>query len=250
MVRPLIAGNWKMHGLRSDLDEIAAMVPAARALGDVADMLICPPATLMHPAHLICEGTPLLLGAQTCHGKEYGAFTGAIGAPMLADLGCSHVIVGHSERRANGETDQHVHDQARAAMRAGLTPIICVGEALDARHEGRAVDFVLRQVRAATGDSWPREASLAFAYEPIWAIGSGETATASDIADMHQALREALVEALGAQKAASVRLLYGGSVKPDNARDILHIDDVNGVLVGGASLTARSFNAIAEATLS
>ena len=237
-VRPLIAGNWKMNGLRAALGEIAAIARGAGA----AELAVCPPATLLSEAAALLAGGPVALGAQDCHPEPSGAFTGDISAPMLRDLGCAYVIVGHSERRdAHKESDALVKAKAEAALRAGLTPIVCVGETRAQREAGEALAVVGAQVRG----SLP-EGPAVVAYEPIWAIGTGLTPTVQDVEDLHRMLRALLVSLRGDQ-GARTRLLYGGSVKPANARELLGLPNVDGALVGGASLKAQEFLAIAAA---
>lgn len=241
MRRKLAAGNWKMNGSNAALAEIAALAahPAQ------SEVLICPPATLIAAAVRAASGA-VMIGAQDCHASASGAHTGDIAAPMLAEAGATHVIVGHSERRSDhGETSAQVAAKAAAARTAGLTPIICVGETAAERAAGRAEEIVTRQMlESLPADS---DATLIVAYEPIWAIGTGDTATTDDIAMMHRALRAALSEHLGVEAAHKIRLLYGGSVKPGNAREIFAVADVDGALVGGASLTASDFGTIIAA---
>jgi len=219
--RPLVAGNWKMNGLRSALGEIAAMRRAVEAGGaGTAEVIVCPPATLIAGAAAVLEGGPLLLGAQDCHPKASGAFTGDISAAMLKDAGASYVIVGHSERRAgHGENDALVRAKAEAANTAGLAAIVCVGETRGEREAGAAVGVVCAQLE---GSLPPRAspAELVVAYEPVWAIGTGLTPTAADVGEMHAAIRS-LLERLYGDSAGRIRILYGGSVKPSNARELL-----------------------------
>jgi triosephosphate isomerase len=243
--RPLVAGNWKMNGLKASLGEIAAMRRAVEAGGaGTAAVIVCPPATLIASAAAMLEGAPLSLGAQDCHPRASGAFTGEISAAMLKDAGASYVIVGHSERRAGlGEDDALVRAKAEAANDAGLAAIVCVGETRAEREAGAAVKVVCAQLE---GSLPPRAtpAVLVVAYEPVWAIGSGLTPTAGDVGDMHAAIR-ALLDKLYGQAAMRIRILYGGSVKPSNARELLGLPNVDGALVGGASLKATDFMAIA-----
>jgi len=246
-VRPLVAGNWKMNGVKASVAEIALMRAAAdRGEAGVAELAVCPPATLLAHAHSALAGGSVALGAQDCHAAASGAFTGDISAEMLKDAGCAYVIVGHSERRAaHRETDAEVKAKAEAALRAGLTAIVCVGETRAERDAGEAAVVVSGQVRG----SLPQGASPAqvvVAYEPVWAIGTGLTPTAADVADMHKTIRLLLADLLGAA-GAKVRILYGGSVKPANARELLGLPHVDGALVGGASLKAADFLAIAAA---
>jgi triosephosphate isomerase len=239
MTTPLIVGNWKMNGLGADLAEARALAQAIARDGTSARVGLCPPATLIWRMAEALSGSRVLVGGQDCHGETSGAFTGDISAPMLVDAGASLVIVGHSERRAgHGETDAMVAAKAKAAVSAGLEPIICVGETLDERKAGKALEIVTSQVRGSV----PAEltgADFAVAYEPIWAIGTGLTPSVTEIEEVHQAVRKALAEIGG--KAATAPILYGGSVKPDNAGEILHASEVGGALVGGASLKAADF---------
>ena len=237
-VAPLVAGNWKMNGLKASLAEIAAIRDGARG----PEIAICPPATLVGEAAALLQGSAVALGAQDCHAQPNGAFTGDISAEMLKDAGCSYVIVGHSERRAgHNETDAVVKAKAQAALRAGLTPIVCVGESRAEREAGEALAVVSAQVRGSLPDG-----PAVIAYEPIWAIGTGLTPTPQDVADMHKMLRDLLISLRGAE-GARARLLYGGSVKPANAKELLGLPNVDGALVGGASLKAQEFLAIAAA---
>jgi len=243
--RKLVAGNWKMNGLRTSLKEVETLANAASSFGAV-DIAVCPPFTLLSHCYKVLEGTPVALGAQDCHWETSGAFTGDISAPMLAETGVRFVILGHSERRAaHGETDGLVAAKAAAAHRAGLTPIICVGESLKQREDGDTLSVVSRQLEASTPDS-ARAHPTVLAYEPIWAIGSGLTPTLAQVAEVHAAMADRLEGRFGSAGKA-IRLLYGGSVKPENARDLMHIQGVDGALVGGASLRAADFLTIAAA---
>jgi triosephosphate isomerase len=242
--QPLIAGNWKMNGVAASLDEAKAV--AAGAAGSRARVAICPPAVLIHRMAQALAGTPVLVGGQDNHEAEAGAFTGDISAEMLADAGATLVILGHSERRAGyRETDERVARKVTAALRARLEPIVCVGETLEERQAGQALSVVTGQVR---GSLPPALAGHPFsvAYEPVWAIGTGLTPTTAEIEEMHRAIRATLVERFGAA-ARAVPILYGGSVKPSNAAEILHADEVGGALVGGASLKADDFLEIVRA---
>jgi len=231
--RPLIAGNWKMFGRRRDLAEISALKASLGVLQGV-DVVICPPSTLLAAAATIAA-PEILVGGQDCRVGIDGAFTGDISASMLADAGASWCIVGHSERRQGyGETSVLVAGKAKAAMDAGLTPIICVGETIEERKAGQAVEVVSRQIRESLPPGAP--ATTVIAYEPVWAIGTGLTPTLAEIAEIHAAARQAL--------PADMRVLYGGSVKPGNAAEIFHVEGVDGALVGGASLKAADFAAI------
>lgn len=245
-IRPLVAGNWKMNGLGSALAE-AAKIRDALAAGDPgADVMLCPPATLL--ARLAAEtvGTRLALGGQDCHAAPSGAHTGDISAEMLKDAGAVAVIVGHSERRADhGETSADVRAKAVAAHRAGLTAIVCIGETAGERAAGLTLTVVRRQLSASLPEA-SLSTNVIVAYEPVWAIGTGLTPTVDDVAAVHAALRTALVERFG-DAGASIRLLYGGSVKPQNARELLAVANVDGALVGGASLKAADFLGILAA---
>jgi triosephosphate isomerase (TIM) len=246
-VRPLVAGNWKMNGLSGSLGEIEAMRQAADA-GDAgpAELLVCPPATLIAQAAWKVKESKLALGAQDCHAEPSGAFTGDISAPMLKDAGAAYVIVGHSERRTlHHETDALVRAKAEAALKAGLTPIVCVGETKAERDARQEIPVVTRQLHGSTPPGGSPE-TVVVAYEPVWAIGTGLTPTPADVAEMHQAIRALLGEIYGAA-GAGMRILYGGSVKPTNARELLSLVNVDGALVGGASLKALDFLAIAAA---
>jgi triosephosphate isomerase len=246
---PLIAGNWKMNGTSRDgLDRARALVDLAGGGTDGFELLICPPVTLLGLIGDILAGSAIALGAQDCHMEESGAHTGDISAAMLKDIGCAYVIVGHSERRANhGETDAIVRAKADAALRAGLIAIVCVGETEAERDAGRAGDVVSAQLAGSIPDD-ADAGNLVVAYEPVWAIGTGRTPTTADVADMHGTIRRDIAERFGADTAAAMRVLYGGSVKPDNAAELIGLDDVDGGLVGGASLVAEDFWAIALAS--
>ena len=241
-LRKLVAGNWKMNGSLAALAELDGIAAAARA-NDAVDVAVCPPFTLIAPA---AAGWPgLSIGAQDCHGEPKGAHTGCVAASMLVEAGARMAIVGHSERRADQhETDAEVQAKARAAIAAGLSAIVCVGETEAERDAGRAVAVVEAQLDGSIPRD-ARAATLVVAYEPVWAIGTGRTPSTADVAEMHAAIRARLHSLLGSE-AAGVRILYGGSVKPDNARELLSIADVDGALVGGASLTAAQFVPIIE----
>lgn len=246
-IRPLIAGNWKMNGTGPALEELARLKTLLDEAGAVqSEVLICPPATLVHRGAQLCAGTSIAIGGQDCHALSNGAHTGDISAAMLLDAGASHVIVGHSERRADhAETNEIVRAKASAAISAGLIPIICVGETAAERDAGAANRVVGEQVAGSLPDEFA-SASIVVAYEPVWAIGTGKTATTDDIGAMHDHIRQLLVERYG-QKGEEAQLLYGGSVKPDNAGEILATSNVNGALVGGASLKANDFFSIVVA---
>jgi triosephosphate isomerase len=242
-IRPLIAGNWKMNGTRAALAEIETLTRLLAGANPRCEVAVCPPATLLAAASALAGGL-FSTGGQDCHPAPAGAHTGDISAPMLADAGARHVIVGHSERRADhGETDALVRRKAEAALAAGLVPIVCVGETEAERRAGRALEIVAGQLAGSVPDG-PGE--IVIAYEPVWAIGTGLTPTLSDIAEMHEALRARLVERF-AGRGGAIRILYGGSLKPANAGEILRVPDVNGGLVGGASLLAKDFFAIISA---
>src|SRR5579864_3781791 len=245
-MRLLLAGNWKMNGLRAALAEIRALKRGVEGQPPAADILICPPATLIFEAAKATENAPIEIGGQDCHAEISGAFTGDISAEMLRDAGATAVILGHSERREyHGETDLMVSSKVMAAHRAGLMAILCVGESETERDQGRALSTVGHQL----GASIPIEvdaADLAVAYEPIGAIGTGKTPRPGDITEMHGAIRALLRERFGSA-GGGIRILYGGSVKPDNAREILAAPNVDGALIGGASLRAADFLAILRA---
>jgi len=245
-LRPLVAGNWKMNGLSASLGEIETIAAGYdAALRAKVELAICPPATLLDRAARIVARAGIALGGQDCHEKASGAHTGDVSAEMLADAGASYVIVGHSERRSDhGESDAATRAKAEAGLRASLTPIVCVGETRAERDAGRAFAIVEGQIDG----SLPRDVAperLVVAYEPVWAIGTGLTPTPQDVAEMHAAIRARLVARFG-EAARATRILYGGSVKPANAAELLRVENVDGALVGGASLTAKEFLAIAE----
>jgi triosephosphate isomerase (TIM) len=244
--RPLIAGNWKMNGLVADGLALAGDL-AGRMGGDVAfDMVLCPPFTLISKVVGMVAASGIAVGGQDCHGAEKGAHTGDTSAWMLKDLGCSHVIVGHSERRTDhGETDETVRAKAEAAHQAGLTAIVCIGETLAERKAGRTLEITKTQLL----DSLPATATVAntvIAYEPVWAIGTGVVATPDQAQEVHAALRAELAAARGLATAGAMRILYGGSMNPKNARELLALADIDGGLIGGASLEADVFWAVAE----
>jgi triosephosphate isomerase (TIM) len=241
--RKLVAGNWKMNGSIAALAELGGIAEAARAAGGV-DVAICPPFTLIAPA--LTRSGGLAVGGQDCHWAEAGAHTGAVSAAMLKEAGAKLVIVGHSECRAErGDTDAIVRGKAEAALGHGLQTIVCVGESEDERRAGDQLDVVAGQLRGSLPDDW-KDGELVVAYEPIWAIGTGKVATPGDVAEMHAAIRAALVGRYG-ERGQRLRILYGGSVKADNAAELFAVADVDGALVGGASLTAAQLVPIIEA---
>ena len=239
--RPLVAGNWKMNGLAASIGQLRAMIAGAGNLAKV-ELMICPPATLIASFAAAARGTPVLIGGQDCHALASGTYTGDISAEMLKDAGASAVIVGHSERRQyHHETDAEVHAKAQAARRAGLMEIVCVGETRPQREAGHALDVVAGQLQGSLPDG---AGDFVVAYEPVWAIGTGLTPTPADVGEMHHSIREHLVSRYGAG-GQGTRILYGGSVNPKNAAELLSVDNVDGALVGGASLKAEDFLAIA-----
>lgn len=244
--RPLIAGNWKMNGLAASAGELTAMIAAAPKVTGRVDLLICPPATLVAAFAATAKGSPVAIGAQDCHAKVSGAHTGDISAEMLVDAGAGAIIVGHSERRADhGESDAAVRAKAEAVWRAGAVAIVCVGETRAERDAGKALDVVGAQLAGSLPDG-ATAANTVVAYEPVWAIGTGLTPTPADVAEVHAFIRERLVARFKDQGAA-MRILYGGSVKPSNAAELMAVAHVNGALVGGASLKAADFIGIAAA---
>ena len=241
--RKLIVGNWKMNGSLASLAEIAPIAEAAREAAGV-DVAICPPFTLI--ASAVTRSGGLMIGAQDCHQAESGAHTGCVSAAMLKEAGARLAIIGHSERRADQqESDSEIRAKAEAALAAGLAAIVCVGESDAQRRAGTHLEIVAAMLAASLPDDW-KDAELVVAYEPIWAIGTGNVATPADVAEMHAAIRARLVERYG-DRGQRIRILYGGSVKADNAAELLAVADVDGALVGGASLTAAAFVPIVRA---
>ncbi|MCC7166215.1 MAG: triose-phosphate isomerase [Rhodospirillales bacterium] len=242
MRRKLIAGNWKMNGKRADGLALARAVMAeAKGVAGKADLLVCPPFTLVSELGNALAGSGVALGAQDCHAKVSGAHTGDVAAAMLADLGCRYVIVGHSERRTDhGETDAQVNAKAKAALAAGLIPIICIGETEGERDAGKTLAVVRSQLKGSIPEG-ATAANTVIAYEPVWAIGTGRTPTTQEVAEVHALIRKE--SGLG----PDLRILYGGSMKPSNAQELLALADVDGGLIGGASLKAEDFLAIARA---
>lgn len=242
-LRPFVIGNWKMNGTRAMLGEARAIDRASQRLMKV-EVAIAPPFTLIHAVHREVE--QIGVGAQDCHTGTDGAFTGDISASMVADAGAKFVILGHSERReGHGETDKLIREKADDALEAGLSVVLCCGESEKVRDSGKAIRFVLGQLKASLpplkGSADEIAEQIAVAYEPIWAIGTGKTASIDDIVEMHSAIRGLLVETYGDDAGSQIRILYGGSVKAENASEILAAENVGGALVGGASLSAESF---------
>jgi len=244
-IRPLIAGNWKMNGLKAAMGEFEAMLAGAPAVAAKADLLVCPPATLVAAFAEKAGGTAIAVGAQDCHPKPSGAHTGDISAEMLADAGAKAIIVGHSERRADhGESDLLVRQKTEAVWRAGLVAIVCIGESEEQRNAGQTLDILRSQLDLSLPDA-STAGNLVVAYEPIWAIGTGRTPTAADVEQIHKFIRDFLIGRFKGE-GAGIRILYGGSVKPSNAAELMAVANVNGALVGGASLKAADFLAIAQ----
>lgn len=243
-VRPLVAGNWKMNGTRESLDQIKAIAEGVNCpLSEKVDALICPPATLLYVATALVEDSPLQIGAQDSHQNPSGAHTGDISAEMVADVFATHVIIGHSERRTDyAETDHLVRAKAEAAYAAGLIAIICIGETAEERQAGQTLDVLKRQLVGSLPQA-ARAVNTVIAYEPVWAIGTGVTPTVEDVRVAHAFMRDELVRILG-DEGKTMRILYGGSVKPSNARELMAVDNVDGALIGGASLKASDFLAI------
>jgi triosephosphate isomerase len=242
--RPLIAGNWKMNGLKRSGAELEKIVVGAAGLRGKADLMVCPPATLLAAFADASRGSGVAIGAQDCHPEASGAYTGDLSAEMLADAGATAVIVGHSERRTlHGETDAQVRAKAMAAWRAGLLGIVCIGETRAEREGGKTLDVLGRQLDGSLPEGGT-PTNLVVAYEPVWAIGTGLTPTPVDVAEAHRFIRGRISSRYG---TTDVRILYGGSVKPSNAQELLALADVDGALVGGASLKAEEFLAIAAA---
>ena len=245
-MRPLIAGNWKMHGLAAQLHEIETIAASVHAKSPAADVLICVPATLLSRAVQTAAGR-IVLGGEDCHAEASGPFTGDISAGMLRDTGAAAVIVGHSERRQyHFETDDVVASKAEAALANGITPIVCVGETLAQRDAGQTEEVVKRQPAAVIHVNGHCISEIVVAYEPVWAIGSGLVPSVADVAEVHAFVRKQLAASHGAE-GAKMRILYGGSVKPSNAKELMSVPHVNGALVGGASLVASDFLGIVGA---
>jgi triosephosphate isomerase len=243
-IRPLVAGNWKMNGTRASLDQIKAMAEGVKGpLAEKVESLICPPSTLLYVATALCDDSPLKIGAQDCHQNASGAHTGDISAEMIADCFGTHVIVGHSERRTDhAETDHLVRAKASAAYAADLIAIICIGETAEQRKSGQTLDVLKRQLDGSLPDE-AIAANTVIAYEPVWAIGTGLTPTVEDVREAHAFMREELVKRFGGE-GRGMRILYGGSVKPSNASELMAIENVDGALIGGASLKSSDFLSI------
>ncbi len=247
-IRPMVAGNWKMNGTTAALREPRLLAGMLRDVKLKCDVMICPPATLIRRAKSVMRGSKVKLGGQDCHAAVSGAHTGDISAEMLKDAGAAAVIVGHSERRTNHkETDAVVSAKAMAAHRAGLNAIICIGETLDERKGGKTLDVLTTQIRASVPQG-ATAANTVIAYEPVWAIGTGLTPTIKEVEEAHAHIRAELAKAMG-EEGAATRILYGGSVKPSNATELMSVANVNGALVGGASLKAVDFIGILKAYL-
>ena len=238
--RPLVAGNWKMNGSVAMLKEPRLLAAMLKDVKLKADVMVCPPAVILRRVKSVLKGTRIKVGGQDCHWNPLGAHTGDISAEMLKEAGCSAVIVGHSERRTNhGETDEIVASKARAAQRAGLVAIICIGETLEERKAGKTLDVVARQLKASLPEG-STAANTVIAYEPVWAIGTGLTPTTAEVAEVHGLIRKELGQLMGGE-GSQTRILYGGSVKASNAAELMGQPHVNGALVGGASLKAADF---------
>ena len=244
--RPLIAGNWKMHTTAHEAQDLASAVVLAANKVTGRDVMIAPPYTALTAVSTILSGTGVTLGAQNVHWEEQGAFTGEISAPMLKDLGCSMAIVGHSERRhVFGETDIMINKRIIGAMQFGLIPVFCIGESLEQRESGSTLKVIEDQVRAGLADIEVSDgARIVVAYEPVWAIGTGKTATEAQAQEVHCFIRTLLEDIYEKNIAAQIRILYGGSVKPENVDILMQQDDIDGALVGGAALKAEMFERI------
>lgn len=246
-IRPLVAGNWKMNGTRASLEQIKAIAEGVKGeLAANVETLICPPATLLYVATALCDDSPLQIGAQDCHPKQSGAHTGDISAEMIADCFGTHVIVGHSERRTDhAENDALVRAKTEAAHAADLVAIVCIGETEEERKSAKTLDILKRQLAESLPDG-AGAANTVIAYEPVWAIGTGLTPTAADVEEAHAFMRRELAARFGSE-GEKMRILYGGSVKPSNARELMAVANVDGALIGGASLKAEDFLAIYRA---
>ena len=248
MRRPVIAGNWKMFKTISETKAFfSSFLPLVSGVSH-CEIVVAPPFVSLAAASAAATGSRVAISAQDVYWKKEGAFTGEVSIPMLLDVGCTHTIIGHSERRQFfGETDETVNEKARAAIAGGLKPIVCVGETLAERDAGKAAEVVRRQVRQGLAQLTESDLSpMIVAYEPVWAIGTGRTATPETAAEMHGEIRRTIGEIWGAKAAAAMRILYGGSVKPDNIQELMRREDIDGALVGGASLDPTSFAAIVK----
>lgn len=244
--KPIIAGNWKMHKTRQQAADLANALAASVGTYDAVEVVLCPPFTALETVAQAIRGTKISLGAQNCHWADQGAYTGEISPLMLVDVGCKYVIIGHSERRQYfAETDESINKKAQAAYRHGLIPIICVGETLEERQAGKTESVVTSQVRGCLqGLPAEKVAESVIAYEPVWAIGTGQTATKEQAQEVHALIRKLVAEMFSTDVAEKIRIQYGGSVKPQNIRELMAQPDIDGALVGGASLEADSFAAI------
>ncbi len=244
---PLAAGNWKMNGTLASLKETEKLMRMLDGKSPACDVMICPPFTLLFPMGEQLGDSIIAMGGEDCHWEPCGAHTGDIAAEMIAETGASACIVGHSERRADhGETDEIVSKKAAAAHRAGLTAIVCIGETIEEREAGRTLDVISTQLKGSVPDG-SNAANTIIAYEPVWAIGTGHTPTTEQVAEVHAHIRKELAGIVGEEEAQGMRILYGGSVKPGNAAQLMAVENVNGALVGGASLKAEDFFGIIEA---
>ncbi len=244
---PLVAGNWKMNGTLASLEEIDRLKEHLKDADPACDVMICPPFTLLFPMSERLGDSRIAMGGQDCHWEVSGAHTGDVAAEMIAETGAAACIVGHSERRADhGETDEIVSRKAAAAHRAGLVAIICIGETIEEREAGRTLDVISTQLKGSV-PSGSNAANTIIAYEPVWAIGTGHTPTTEQVAEVHAHIRKELAGIVGAEEAEGMRILYGGSVKPANAAELMGVENVNGALVGGASLKADDFFGIIRA---
>ncbi len=249
MARPLIAGNWKMNTTQAEAVALASAIAAQAGQFERADLLVCPPYVYLSAVATAIGDAPVALGAQDAYHEPSGAFTGEISTGMLLDVGCRYVILGHSERRHTlGETNEIVNQKLKVALQSGLIPIVCVGELLEEREAGRTAAVIREQVTGSLAGLTTTDATrVVIAYEPVWAIGTGKVATPEQAAEVHADLRKLLAEEYNPEVAGEIRLLYGGSVKPDNASELLAQENVDGALIGGASLKADDFLAIAAA---
>lgn len=241
---PIIAGNWKMHKTPAETEAFLKDLKSAIPQKPDVEVVVAPTSVCLAAAATAAKGSPIRIAAQNCHWEDQGAFTGEVSSPMLKDIGCSHVIIGHSERRQYfGETDESVNKKTKAALAHGLTPIICVGETLPEREAGKIQAVIGTQVEKGLQDLDPK-ASFVVAYEPVWAIGTGKTATPQQAEEVHQLIRDLLKQTFGQDTAGQTRILYGGSVKPDNIKDLMAQSNIDGGLIGGASLKVDSFTAL------